>query len=169
MASAEYMRKWRANNVERAREIDRASKANHRDRSREYQRTWMARWRAENSERVREIAKKYADKNRLKIRAESRIRYYADVDKSRAYARQKADEKRQWLSAIKMTSGCVDCGFKVHPDALQFDHLPQYEKSFNIGPGRGKKKSTLLAEIAKCEVRCANCHAIKTALRRMNG
>lgn len=58
---------------------------------------------------------------------------------------------------------CIDCGYS-NPIALEFDHV------------RGKKIAALsqLAsdcwslekikeEISKCEVRCANCHRIKTA------
>lgn len=169
MASASYMRQWRADNPQRAADIDRRSKAKRTESIRAYKREYAVRWRAQNPSRAKATAQRFAEKHREKISENAKVRYYADVAKSRAYARLKAEEKRQWLAGIKMASGCVDCGFKVHPDALQFDHLPQHEKSFNIGPGRGKNKKTVLAEIAKCEIRCANCHAIKTALRRLNG
>ncbi len=64
----------------------------------------------------------------------------------------------------KMARGCIDCGYKLHPRALQFDRIP----------GRGKKvrdvssftnAEKMWLEIAKCEVRCANCHFIKTMER----
>jgi len=77
--------------------------------------------------------------------------------KARAYA---------WVMDIKMTSGCVDCGYRKHPDALDFDHLPGFVKSFSIGSRMFTKRATLEAEIAKCEVVCANCHRIRTAKRR---
>lgn len=38
---------------------------------------------------------------------------------------------------------------------------------FNIGPiGPTSKRSTLLEEIAKCQVVCANCHAMRTHARK---
>lgn len=61
---------------------------------------------------------------------------------------------------------CIDCG-ESHPVKLQFDHV------------RGKKEGTICSmvnvastktlerikkEISKCEVRCANCHAMKTSI-----
>lgn len=115
---------------------------------------------------MKEMRRRHYEKNRDRYLADGRARYYGDVEKGRKLAREYALSKRQWLAAIKLERGCVDCGFKSHAEALQFDHLPQHEKKFNIGHRWGKNKKELLAEIAKCEVRCANCHAIKTALRR---
>lgn len=71
------------------------------------------------------------------------------------------------VSAIKLAAGCVDCGYKDHPEALDFDHLPEFIKSANISNliHRGPW-SAIEAEISKCEVRCANCHRVMTARRR---
>lgn len=65
-----------------------------------------------------------------------------------------------------MTSGCVDCGYREHVAALDFDHLPGTEKKFGIAKGvYDFGWATIAAEIAKCEVVCANCHRIRTASR----
>ena len=165
--NAAYMRRWRAEHPERTREIDTLSKEKHKDSVRARGAKWHARWRAANRERSNEIVRLWAEKNREKIRAKSKVRYHADVTKSREDARNWQQNKYQFVAAIKLDSGCVDCGFKGHPHALTFDHLPQYEKKFNIGAAiRCTNKQDLLDEISKCEVRCANCHAIKTAERR---
>lgn len=83
------------------------------------------------------------------------------------YRKNRNDKLRKLLHEIKMESGCVDCGYKIHAEALHFDHLPQYDKKFSVGTAvSGHGKEEILAEINKCEVRCANCHAIKTAERR---
>jgi hypothetical protein len=57
---------------------------------------------------------------------------------------------------------CVDCG-QTDIRVLEFDHV-YGNKLNNIARmvGEGFSWSTIEAEIAKCEVRCANCHRIKT-------
>lgn len=58
---------------------------------------------------------------------------------------------------------CVDCG-ESNPVVLQFDHIDPALKSYDISSHMRKKTwTTLLLEINKCEVRCANCHTLRTA------
>ncbi len=58
---------------------------------------------------------------------------------------------------------CADCG-ESDPLVLEFDHLT--DKSFNIGAGlRYRNWQSILNEIAKCDVVCANCHRRRTAIR----
>ena len=71
-----------------------------------------------------------------------------------------------WLNAIKLDSGCLDCGYDRYPEALDFDHLPGCEKVSSITKMvSGSSMERLLAEMAKCEIVCANCHRHRTALR----
>jgi hypothetical protein len=73
------------------------------------------------------------------------------------------------LKAIEYLGGtCVDCSYHENFDALEFDHLPQYGP-----PDRNAIKMTLAwetirKELDKCELVCANHHAIRTAERRRN-
>lgn len=55
---------------------------------------------------------------------------------------------------------CSDCG-ENRIACLQFDHNDN--KKANISNLQKTSKQTILDEIAKCTIRCANCHAIKTA------
>lgn len=71
-------------------------------------------------------------------------------------------KKRKWLNELKLREGCIDCGYDQHPAALQFDHRNPATKSFNIGASLHMGWVTLTQEIIKCDVRCANCHAVKT-------
>ena len=62
---------------------------------------------------------------------------------------------------------CCDCG-EEDPVVLDFDHLPGRGKRFEIARAVNASTrawSTILQEIAKCEVVCANCHRRRTALR----
>lgn len=87
-------------------------------------------------------------------------------DKERA--QQLAEIKTAFVTELKLTRGCADCGYNAHSAALHFDHLPGFEKRSAIAQMTHTRASMakLLAEINKCEVVCANCHAVRTADRR---
>jgi len=65
------------------------------------------------------------------------------------------------FDAIKLAIGCADCGYQENPRAMDFDHV-RGQKKFGVIAGWGKKMTTIMDEIEKCEVRCSNCHRIKT-------
>ncbi|MBC7797069.1 MAG: hypothetical protein H7Z37_09370 [Pyrinomonadaceae bacterium] len=71
-----------------------------------------------------------------------------------------AENRRKWLIEFKKTLKCVRCQ-ESHPATLTFHHRNDSEKSFEIGNALklGVSLKRLLAEIDKCEVLCANCHA----------
>ena len=101
---------------------------------------------------------------------ETRQRYMAARHQRRrasgvvqAYARQRmleADRQR----AAAMRGGCVDCG-ETDRVVLHFDHV-RGEKvcsPSNCAPG-----PKLDAELAKCDVRCANCHRRRHYQEKVN-
>jgi hypothetical protein len=59
---------------------------------------------------------------------------------------------------------CADCGQIFAPWLMDFDHRDPRTKSFALAAGHAllKSRDVLLAEIAKCDIVCANCHAIRT-------
>jgi len=67
----------------------------------------------------------------------------------------------------KSTHPCVDCG-ESDPIVLDFDHVRD-QKVAAVGRlvGSGAKLQRIVDEIAKCEVRCANCHRRVTHFRRL--
>ena len=70
--------------------------------------------------------------------------------------------------AEALSGGCVDCGTS-DIRVLEFDHV-RGTKVDGIGSmiRRGRSIATVQTEIAKCEVRCKNCHALAT-LTRLGG
>lgn len=85
-------------------------------------------------------------------------------------ARKNLDFAVTTLNALKLASGCIDCGFRDHPGALQFDHIDPDTKRRDLGWFRDRSKLTTRARLLRyiehvqkyCQVRCANCHAIRT-------
>jgi hypothetical protein len=69
---------------------------------------------------------------------------------------------------------CVDCERKVttaNLSAFDFDHLPEYEKVACLSQmshyNSGFTYEEMWTEMAKCELRCVNCHRVKTHERRL--
>lgn len=86
------------------------------------------------------------------------------IDKSiKAWSKIRNAERRAFLDEIKLSKGCIDCGYNKHPEALDFDHKDGKNKAFDVGARFGTATiERLMAEIEKCEIRCANCHRVKT-------
>jgi hypothetical protein len=76
------------------------------------------------------------------------------------------DAYREWLWAEK-SKPCERCGNAYHPVAMQFDHLPGFEKKFMVSMGANTRPmDEVMAERAKCQLLCSNCHHIVTWERK---
>tara|TARA_B100000459_G_scaffold12734_1_gene6787 strand:- start:57 stop:440 length:384 start_codon:yes stop_codon:yes gene_type:complete len=85
--------------------------------------------------------------------------------------KKKMQEKaREWVKGYLLTHPCVDCG-NTDIRVLEFDHRIPSEKSFIISRrvAGGVSLKTLAEEVAKCDIRCANCHRIRTKEERHFG
>lgn len=98
---------------------------------------------------------------RYRLTPEERVRAKRAARAARV-ARNKAA-----IRGYKALTPCKDCGYKFHPEVMEFDHVP----------GRGKKVAgiaevlhwplnRIIAEMAKCDLVCANDHRLRTAARR---
>ena len=85
--------------------------------------------------------------------------------------RKRRNELREWYRELKEGEPCTDCGGVFHHAAMQWDHLPGLTKTREVSNMvlRGFRRGTILEEIAKCELVCANCHAVRTFDRSRNG
>jgi hypothetical protein len=80
-----------------------------------------------------------------------------------ARIRQYRTENRRLIREYLRTHPCVDCG-ETDIVVLEFDHRDPRDKRYNVTIlALQKPWSRVLAEIAKCDVRCANCHRRRTA------
>jgi hypothetical protein len=85
-----------------------------------------------------------------------------------AQKRARKAELVAWVRSLK-EQPCADCGGTFHPVAMHFDHRPDEDKVLEIAfMIRGYSRKRILAEIAKCDLVCANCHAVRT-FERQNG
>lgn len=93
--------------------------------------------------------------------------------KNKEYYKEKATLRNKkiykqttaFINRYKLWKGCVDCGYKNHPQALHFDHISGLKLN-NVSSLKNYSLKKVKEEIRKCCVRCANCHAVVTAERR---
>lgn len=91
--------------------------------------------------------------------------HYKANPSRRTYIRENSDKRiaavRDWLVDYLRANPCVDCG---NDDiiVLEFDHRENKIDNISLLMKRGNIE-TVKAEVAKCDVRCANCHRRKTA------
>lgn len=95
----------------------------------------------------------------VKYASEWRVRNREKCSASNLRCRQR---NREIVYAAKDIP-CADCGQRYPPYVMDFDHTGD-NKEFNVS-ARYIATSRLLAEIAKCEVVCANCHRERTWVR----
>lgn len=82
-----------------------------------------------------------------------------DLEQQRNYLRKRRAERRAWFAEILSKLSCTRCD-ENHPAVLDFHHRDPSEKEGQIGEmlGNLKSKESILKEIDKCDVLCANCH-----------
>jgi len=73
------------------------------------------------------------------------------------------------IKSLKESTPCMDCRQLFPFECMDFDHREASEKSNNVGTmvAHGHNRQKVMAEIAKCDLVCANCHRIRTRKRRL--
>ena len=111
--------------------------------------------------------RKAADKKyRESVNGRATFKTWRKSPTGRAFRLREAQNRRNrnkiWVNKLKIEKGCIDCGFNKWAESLDFDHKNRNNKTFSISQRLLRAKKTLLKEIKKCVVRCANCHRHKT-------
>lgn len=76
------------------------------------------------------------------------------------------ERNHRWVLKYLSEHPCVDCG-ESDPIVLEFDHIDETTKTACVATMVGEAYSIqrIADEVAKCVVRCANCHRRITAKR----
>ena len=74
----------------------------------------------------------------------------------------RANHRRQVVNRYKRFKGCCRCGYKTNWLALEFHHKDYTTKRRTVASLMYSSWDEIKAEIAKCEIICANCHQIET-------
>jgi hypothetical protein len=85
------------------------------------------------------------------------------IENERLRVRGHRERNRKLLVAYLLEHPCIDCGER-DPVVLDFDHRDPSLKRLEVTRLAARKPwQAVLNEIAKCDVRCANCHRRRTA------
>ena len=126
--------------------------------------------RVTDPDRYRAVEKAWRDANIEQVRETKRESYYRSHEANKAKLRDRSRARgERWMEAkitliAHLGGACVDCG-NTDPRVLQFDHVDIAAKTSGLPDlvrRRGMDSPLVWAEAAICELRCANCHAIKT-------
>lgn len=100
----------------------------------------------------------------------TKVTRWNQANKSKVYAKDKRirQSNSDWLNSLK-DKPCADCKNTFPVICMDFDHLPEFEKTIDLSLAKNRKwsKEKLLTEVSKCEVVCSNCHRIRTENRRL--
>lgn len=101
--------------------------------------------------------------SRERIRQLNRECYNRHRAARKAQNRTARHNRRKWFHELKATKKCANCP-ETHPYCLEFHHLNPKDKVDHVGGMANStwSKKKILAEIAKCQVLCANCHRKQT-------
>jgi hypothetical protein len=92
---------------------------------------------------------------------ETNKRLYKDrSDEYKLRVKERQKQIRLKIAEIKLSAGCSKCGYNKSAKALQFHHTND-DKEHNVSrmAAQGRALRSILVEIEKCVIVCANCHA----------
>jgi hypothetical protein len=165
MTSTERQVRYREVHKDELREKRLARYWSNRDaylrKQREWQRknrAYFKKWDEKNHEQRLETARAAYHRNHEESKKKAR-------DKNRKYQPNRLHQQRtaKRIAVAALGGRCVDCGFNGHPSAFHFDHRDPSTKLHNVSQIFSHRKEILNSEISKCDLRCGNCHFVKTS------
>ena len=99
----------------------------------------------------------------------------ADVITVRQASPELKRKRDYWRKQARMVDKlkqrpCLDCGDRFPSCSMDFDHRDPGTKRYTISRMIGRAgEARIMAEVAKCDIVCANCHRERTYRRRTAG
>lgn len=88
--------------------------------------------------------------------------YERNKDSKQEYARNTYNDRKKAIILYKESNPCMDCGVSYPYYVMHLDHREGEVKFKNISRMTTYSQAKILAELAKCDLVCSNCHAIRT-------
>jgi len=134
---------------------------------------YMKNWRKNNQDKIKEYRLKNKEKalenwhkNKEKYNKQHKEWYYDNKEVIYSKNKRKYAEMQFKISLLKESAPCKDCGQWFPFYVMDYDHLESENKNFTISQSMLRSEESILNEIKKCDLICANCHRIRTYLRK---
>ena len=146
-----YDQQYYLKNKERIQQKTKKYRLAHLEQNAEY----MKQYQVENRVKLQAYLKEYNIKNNIRLIQHKKDFYQKNSAKCIKQSSQRVTRRRDYLTKIKESSGCVGCGAGNN---LVFHHRKPNTKINKVSMLAGYKMSILLKEVAKCDVLCMKCH-----------
>ncbi|HET6915206.1 MAG TPA: hypothetical protein VFH56_03870 [Acidimicrobiales bacterium] len=119
------------------------------------------------SKSITEFSKRARSKDGLQARCRQCFKLWHQANKEshnkqiHARTRRIRAELMELIRQYLLEHPCVDCGCR-DLRVLEFDHVGEKVKDISRMVRLCRTWDTIKAEIGQCEVRCANCHRLRT-------
>jgi hypothetical protein len=102
-------------------------------------------------------------RNQCKLCHNKRNNLSAATERTKRRRANVRQRNRRFIYGYLQDKFCKDCG-DARWQVLEFDHINPEDKKYEISQMVSSSHSikTIQEEIDKCEIRCANCHKLKT-------
>jgi hypothetical protein len=124
-------------------------------------------WSAYSSQLLKEFRPSSYCRKCQRAYCKAHYRRNRELHNTGRYQRAKRErrQKREYIWNYLDAHPCIDCG-EADIVVLEFDHVTgKKDRDVSVLVGTNATQEHLEREVAKCVVRCANCHRRKTALQ----
>lgn len=141
-------------------------------------------WQSRNKEHIKKYGQKYKSSEYIHVGRGNYDRMYSselireDFDSQEDFylaltkyqGRSQRFKAAFYINELKSVP-CTDCEQLFDTVCMDFDHLPEYEKRYDISymVKKGMSLKRIAEEVSKCEIVCANCHRLRTKKRWLDG
>jgi len=125
-----------------------------------YTRDWVKR----NRDHCNQHQNEYWRARPKQLAAHQHAAYLRNAEARKLEMKGRRSVNRDKINLLK-AAPCVDCGCTYPSEAMDFDHV-RGTKAFTIGSYSTRNWDVVLAEVAKCDLVCANCHRVRTKQRK---
>ena len=91
------------------------------------------------------------------------------IERSTRSRKELRKRNQDFIREYKESHQCTDCGIRYHYSQMDLDHIKDKQKNISRMVNSSQSIKTIMEEMAKCDLVCANCHRLRTWSRSQGG